>query len=333
MSVTYVPVLEASPKRDLTRWALCFVIILLAHAVGIMALLRQQDEGGEPPGAPPAVMLDLSPLPAAPAAVTPADAPPGPLQAQTADQPLPADRLERVQPPEPQVSEEARIEPPKEEMPPPLVREELKPLEQQPEQPVRPEAVQRQELPVEAPVEAPRIPDLAPAIDPEVAIAVPPPPVEAERARPRPEARPVRTPKATQKKPERPKPRPQSAAATTAPAASARPARPSPPRVAAVSNSASMPAWKAQLAAHLQRFKRYPADAQARGEQGVAMLHFVIDRNGRVLSSRLSRSSGVASLDRDALSLPQRAQPFPRPPADVTGQRFPFDVPIRYSVR
>ena len=306
MSVTYAPMLEATPRRDLTRWLLCFVIILLAHAVGVMALLRYRDDGGEPPGGEPAILLELAPLPAAPAAVTPADAPPGPLQTQTAEPTPQEEKLERLPEPEP-----------------PVLQEDATPAEEPP-------VVQAEALPLEPPrVEPPPppIPDLAPAPNPEVAIAVPPPLPEVKKEEPKPVAKPV------EKKREKPKPRPQSAPATTAPAASARPARPAPARVATASNSASMPAWKSQLAAHLQRFKRYPADAQARGEQGVAMLHFTIDRNGRVLSSRLSRSSGNASLDRETLTLAQRAQPFPRPPADVAGQTFPFDVPIRYSVR
>lgn len=305
MSVTYAPLLETTPRRDLTRWLLCFVIILLAHAVGVMALLRYRDDGGEPPGGPPAILLELAPLPAAPAAVTPTDAPPGPLQTQTAEPPA-QEKLERL--PEP-------------EQPPP-VQEEAKPAEEPPV--MQAEAPPLEPPPLEPP--PPVIPDLAPAPNPEVAIAVPPPEVK-RRDEPKPEPKPV------EKKREKPKPRPQSAPATTAPAASARPARPAPARVATAASSASMPAWKAQLAAHLQRFKRYPAEAQARGEQGVAMLHFTIDRSGRVLSSRLSRSSGIASLDRETLSLAQRAQPFPRPPADVAGRVFPFDVPIRFSVR
>ena len=35
---------------------------------------------------------------------------------------------------------------------------------------------------------------------------------------------------------------------------------------------------------HLQQFKRYPSDAQSRGEEGVVLLSFSVDRTGHVLA-------------------------------------------------
>jgi protein TonB len=44
------------------------------------------------------------------------------------------------------------------------------------------------------------------------------------------------------------------------------------------------------------------------------MVSVVIDRNGRLVSRRLAGSSGSPALDRAALSIIERAAPFPRFP-------------------
>lgn len=95
----------------------------------------------------------------------------------------------------------------------------------------------------------------------------------------------------------------------------------------------ALPNWTSQLVARLERYKRYPAAAQARGEHGVARLAFSVDRSGRVHDARILRSSGSVLLDRATLALVQRAQPLPPPPAGVPGARIPIVVPIRYHVR
>jgi protein TonB len=91
--------------------------------------------------------------------------------------------------------------------------------------------------------------------------------------------------------------------------------------------------WRSQIAAILEHNKRYPQPARERREQGVAQLAFSIDREGRVLSSRIVTSSGFAALDEETLALLQRAQPFPEPPSEVPGTEIKFTVPVRYGIR
>lgn len=91
--------------------------------------------------------------------------------------------------------------------------------------------------------------------------------------------------------------------------------------------------WRSEIAMLLEHNKRYPAEARARREEGVAQLAFSIDREGHVLSSRIVKSSGVPALDQEALALVQRAQPFPTPPPGVTGDEIKFVVPVRYNIR
>ena len=57
---------------------------------------------------------------------------------------------------------------------------------------------------------------------------------------------------------------------------------------------------------------------------------FSIDRQGRVLTSRIVHSSGSDALDDEALALVKRAQPLPPPPAGLADDQLSFVVPIRY---
>jgi protein TonB len=91
--------------------------------------------------------------------------------------------------------------------------------------------------------------------------------------------------------------------------------------------------WQTLLMRKLQQFKRYPNGAQARGEQGVALLAFSVDRDGRVLNRKIVRSSGHADLDNEVLAMIERAQPLPAFPHSMTANELSLTVPIRFSLR
>jgi protein TonB len=95
----------------------------------------------------------------------------------------------------------------------------------------------------------------------------------------------------------------------------------------------AVPHWKTELVARLERYKRYPSEAQARGDQGVAQLAFSVDRSGGVHNARIVRSSGSSLLDRATLDLIARAQPLPAPPPEVRGAQIAILVPINYNLR
>jgi len=122
------------------------------------------------------------------------------------------------------------------------------------------------------------------------------------------------------KQPEKPKEEAPPVPVTTAPP---------PPRPSA----AQITSWHRQIALKIERHKGYPAAAQARHETGVAQLTFAIDRRGKVVTSRLARSSGSAALDQETIETLRRAQPFPPPPPNMPGETFEFTVPIRFKVR
>jgi periplasmic protein TonB len=89
--------------------------------------------------------------------------------------------------------------------------------------------------------------------------------------------------------------------------------------------------WRNQIVTILERNKRYPSDARARGEHGVTRLAFRIDSDGHLMSSRIVASSGSAALDAETLALVQRAQPYPPPPPELAGSEL--SVPFSFSIR
>ncbi|MGE4430826.1 MAG: energy transducer TonB [Sphingobium sp.] len=115
---------------------------------------------------------------------------------------------------------------------------------------------------------------------------------------------------------------PHTAAPKTAPA-------PPAPQV----SSDARDTWEGRVLAALNKLRRYPRMAMVRRQQGVPYIRFVMDRDGKVLSSRLERSSGFPDLDREAVALPKRASPLPHPPDEKRGDTFELVVPVEFFLR
>jgi protein TonB len=97
--------------------------------------------------------------------------------------------------------------------------------------------------------------------------------------------------------------------------------------------SAALPTWKGLLVRHLERYKRYPPEAQRARQEGIAYVRFVMARDGRVLVASIERGTGVPSLDREGLDLLRRAEPLPPLPADQPGETMALVVPIQFAMR
>ncbi len=106
--------------------------------------------------------------------------------------------------------------------------------------------------------------------------------------------------------------------------------KPAPP---APQVSTGKPTWEGLVLAALNKGKRYPREASFRRQQGAPYIRFVMDREGKVLSVRLERSSGFRALDEEAVALPKRASPLPRPPEDVKGDTIELVVPVEFFMR
>src|SRR5215470_14497494 len=164
---------------------------------------------------------------------------------------------------------------------PPAQQNDVAPGPQQPEPEVQ-ERAQQQARPDQTDRDAVRVPDVAPAANPMVTEQSSEPPTADQRE--------IRQPRQHTPVPTAPQ---------HAPAPAVRPAAPALGRVARPA-AAAIASWQRSLVAHLERFKRYPPDAAS--ARGVATLAFSLDRSGRVVSSRIARSSGSAPLDRETLA-------------------------------
>jgi len=112
------------------------------------------------------------------------------------------------------------------------------------------------------------------------------------------------------------------------------PRAPAPATTAPVKGGAPRiePSWQSRLVRHLQQHKRYPGGAQSRGEQGIVVLSFSVDRGGHVLGRHIAHSSGHADLDEEVMAMIMRAQPLPPFPASMTQASLDLTVPIRFSL-
>ncbi len=102
----------------IARWGACFALVLGAHAAGAMALLDWRADVAAVASAP-VILVDLAPVPAAPA-TTKSDLPPGPQRPQMQAQPTPEPKVEpkpelkpEPTPPKPVEKVEVTPEPPK----------------------------------------------------------------------------------------------------------------------------------------------------------------------------------------------------------------------------
>lgn len=93
--------------------------------------------------------------------------------------------------------------------------------------------------------------------------------------------------------------------------------------------AAASNAYLALVAGHLQRFKHYPAAAH--GAIGKVVMHFVLNRDGKVVEGRVVKSSGNPILDQEALAILHRADPFPPFPAAKPGPSDAYTAPISFD--
>lgn len=193
--------------------------------------------------------------------------------------------------------------------------------EEEPEQPPpQPEMVEPLEELPPLPPPAALAEALLPPPQPEKKVEeTPPPPKPVEKPNPKPKA---------SRKP----PAPATSAAPRSDAAQAN-AMAAPTSGASASNSTAPATWRSMVMAHINRHKRYPGEARARREEGVARLRFSIDRAGKVVAASLLSSSGSATLDGEVLDMIRRASPLPAPPPEVPGGVITFTVPVNFDQR
>jgi periplasmic protein TonB len=89
--------------------------------------------------------------------------------------------------------------------------------------------------------------------------------------------------------------------------------------------------WEKELAAHLDRHKRYPAERSRQAAEIV--LSFELDRTGHVLATRIVQGSGDPAFDEAALAMMRRSDPVPPPPPLVADAGLSFTLPVIFRVK
>ena len=293
---------KAHRSLAMLRWVTAAVVVTVAHGVGAWVLLNWKTSPAEAAaGAPePAIMIEL-------AAVS--------IAAEAPAEPLPP-APEKVEP-EPTPPEPVKETPPPEPEPPPPDPVTETPVEPPPE--VEP-------TPVNTPEPEIKLPDLPniPKADAMLTVAPPPPEKPKEIVKPVERKLPPKKPRIVEHKPVEKPVRRQAAAPPPSQQASApNPVSPG----AAATPMISTASWRGSLIAHLNRYKRFPGNASP----GTVQVAFSIDRGGRVISARLSGSSGDTALDEEAVSMVRRASPVPAPPDGLGGGVIALAVPVRFS--
>jgi protein TonB len=89
--------------------------------------------------------------------------------------------------------------------------------------------------------------------------------------------------------------------------------------------------WEKELAAHLNKYKRYPSERVMQAAEVV--VSFVLDRVGHVVSTRVVKGSGDAAFDDAALAMLAHSDPVPPPPPVVADEGLTFTLPVIFRVK
>ncbi len=78
----------------------------------------------------------------------------------------------------------------------------------------------------------------------------------------------------------------------------------------------------------VRKFSQYLPDLREKNEGGTVVIRLVIGRDGRLIDAGITRSSGVAALDRGMIEAIRAAAPYPPLPPEVPGDSVVFTQPI-----
>ena len=87
--------------------------------------------------------------------------------------------------------------------------------------------------------------------------------------------------------------------------------------------------WQKELLAHLDKFKRYPAERSQRSAE--ILITMTLDRTGRVVAANIAKSSGDEAFDHAAVAMVERASPVPPPPPLIADEGLDFSLPVIFK--
>ncbi|SIS42342.1 energy transducer TonB [Neptunomonas antarctica] len=88
----------------------------------------------------------------------------------------------------------------------------------------------------------------------------------------------------------------------------------------------------ALLAATLAKNKRYPTASRRKGEEGIVLLSFVVDRFGGVSAAQIKSSSGYPRLDEAVLRMLKKSRRLPAFPAEMKQAELLINIPISFEL-
>jgi protein TonB len=91
--------------------------------------------------------------------------------------------------------------------------------------------------------------------------------------------------------------------------------------------------YRRRLIGAARRYKRYPRAAIDNEWEGAAEVAMVVGANGRIRAMTISKTSGHAVLDRQALDMFRKAKPLVPIPGALRGREFRVSVKAIYSLR
>jgi protein TonB len=297
-----------------------FAVAALVHVAAILLFLLLPNLWRELPEPPPLIAtLVLEPPPPPP---PPAPEPPRPRQrpeprarqsgagdAPPTEKPAQKERASGADP------EQAAAADPKPAEPSPPAPSPPAP------EPAKPDPAPAEPAAAEAQPEPAKPSPPTPSALPEVAAVAPEPATVPPEPTPAPDA-----PLVPRQKP----PPPAEASPRTALAAPHRPS--TAPRRDADRDPSAEPGdrYLNTLRDRIERHRTYPAAARPLGLRGTAQYSLTIDRAGRILRLRLSRTSGMEVLDRTGEQMIRDAAPLPGMPPDIPGEAL--DIEIRLTL-
>ena len=90
--------------------------------------------------------------------------------------------------------------------------------------------------------------------------------------------------------------------------------------------------YESRLLEWIAEHKRYPRRARRQGLEGVVEGTFSLDPRGRVVRSRVDRSSGHPILDEAVIETIERASPMPAPPPGYAASGLDFRIPVSFKL-
>ncbi len=178
----------------------------------------------------------------------------------------------------------------------------------------------------------------ATVITPEPVVEPPPEPVQEPKVEPKPTPEPPPKPKSPPKPVIQELPAEPIAPPTPEPVKTPEVVReviPSPveTRVVPPLDAEATAKYEQLLQAWLEKHKKYPKRAKRMRIEGEGTLRVLIDRAGKAQQISLEQSTGNRLLDKAALEMAERADPFPAMPENDPRQSLEFFAPVAFLLR